>query len=262
MRFWFVIGVFTLVSSISIAQKSPFLANYSVTDGSNKDSDYQQKVELLIEKLDAKGKKTDRLFLKSVFNITHRQLLKEYDQYAGFGEIFKGGKYDCLTATALYSVLLNELGYPHRIIETNYHIFLLVDTNDGQVLMESTDPLDGFEYQPEKIESRIAQYKLDQEKAISNELNYPFSYSLFNEVTPAELTGLLYYNQCVKAFNTKQWSKAIQLLEVAKVYYNSPRIAEMENLLVQVVASTALENTAQPSSSTQRSTQQIAKNQQ
>lgn len=262
MRFWFITGVLMLISSLAIGQKSILLANYSITDGSNDGSEYQQKVELLVQKLEAKAKKSDRQFLKNVFNITHRQLLKEYVQYAGFGDIFEAGKYDCLTATALYSVVLNQLGYKHRIIETNYHIFLLVDTEEGQVLMESTDPIDGFEYQPEKIESRIAQYKLDQEKIAASELNYSFTYTLFDEVSPSELTGLLYYNQCVKAFNAQQWNEAIQLLEASKVYYNSPRIAEMESLLIQVVASTELKSTTRQSSSTQkRRAHQIAKNQ-
>lgn len=233
-----------LISLLASGQKSTHLANYQMTDGLLETADYQFMVNSLIQKLDSKTKKSDRQFLKNVFNITHRQLLKEYDQYAGFGELFREGKYDCLTATALYSILLNELGYQHRIIETNYHIFLLVDTEDGQILMESTDPLDGFEYQPDRIESRIAQYKLDQEEVASNKPSYSFTYTLFDEVSPSELTGLLYYNQCVKAFNTQQWSKALQLLELAKTFYHSPRITEMENLLMQMVAATALENTS------------------
>jgi len=261
MRFWTLIGVFMLISLLASGQNGALMANYSITDGTSNPHEYQQKLELLVEKLDSKTKKSDRQFLKNVFNITHRQLLKQYDQYAGFGELFEDGKYDCLTATALYSILLNELGYQHKIIETNYHIFLLVDTEDGQVLMESTDPLDGFEYQPERIENRMAQYKLDQENAPANEPSYAFSYTLFDEVSPSELTGLLYYNQCVKAFNSQQWSKAIQLLEAAKMFYQSPRITEMENLLIQVVAATALENTSQPTSGTPMSPQQIVKNQ-
>lgn len=248
-----------LICPFAIGQNSPLLANYSATDGSHDQSDYQQKLALLVEKLDAKTKKSDRQFLKNVFNLTHRQLLKEYDQYAGFGEIFKDGRYDCLTATALYSVILKELGYNHRIIETNYHIFLLVDTENGQILMESTDPLDGFVYQPERIENRIVQYKLDQEKAIEDERNYSFSYTLFDEVTPVELTGLLYYNQCVKAFNAQQWSKATQLLKASKAYYNSPRTAEMESLLIQVVASVELKNQRTVNSSS--TGHQLAQNQ-
>lgn len=257
MHFWALTGVFMLVSLLTSGQQGSLLAYYSGTDDVSGYVMHQQKIDLLIEKLDSKTKKSDRQFLKNVFNITHRQLLKEYDQYAGFGEIFQDGKYDCLTATALYSILLGELGYEHRIIETNYHIFLLVDTEEGQMLMESTDPLDGFEYQADKIQSRIDQYKVDQNEIAKKEGIYALPYILFDEVSPAALTGLLYYNQCVKAFNAQEWSKAIQLLGAAKRYYNSPRITEMENLLIQVVASIELENSSQPSSAV--NAQQIAK---
>jgi len=250
MRVWVVL-VWFLFSGLAASGQANLLTCYALTDGKGIDENIK-KIENLINKLDTKAKKSDRQFLKNVFNLTHRQFLKEYDQYAGFGDIFKDGRYDCLTATALYSVLLSELGYQHTIIETNFHIFLLVASAEGKVLMESTDPLGGFEYRQNKIEDRIKAYKADQESASKN--GYSYSYNLFEEVSPQELNGLLYYNQCVKAFNQQQWGKAIENLESAKLFYNSPRIVEMENLLVTIIASVELEKVQQatPSGSTQR----------
>lgn len=260
MKAWFVLAGILVVASVANGQHASLLENYWQTDQTQVDQNLLvAKIDAIISKIDVNSKKSDLLILKSVFNITHRQLLKEYNQYAGFGEIFQSGQYDCLTATALYSLLLTQLGFQHKIIETNYHIFLLVESADGEILMESTDPLSGFEYHKDKIEARIKAYKVNQEITANDKINYSFAYYLFNEVTPQQLTGLLYYNQCVKAFNEQQWSKAIQLLSIAKVFYNSPRTKEMENLLLTVIASVELEKANIHSMETSKNVHQIAK---
>ncbi len=233
MRFWLPIVVFTLTVSASLGQDSDLLVRYLETDGSDQNESAGEKIESLIAKLEAKGSKNDRQFLRNVFTTTHRQLLKDYRQYAGFGEIFDRGQYDCLTATALYSLILTRFGYKHTVVETNYHIFLLVETVDGQILMESTDPVEGFEYQAERIKLRMNSYSSSQNQGNQN----PDRPHVFGEVSPEQLTGLLYYNQSVKALNNYQWEKANRLLSLAKRFYYSPRISEMEEVLYRSIAS-------------------------
>lgn len=239
MRFWLKFVVFAASLNLAFAQGEGQFASYLQTASIKNGQFAEEKLESLISKLGEKEKKSDRQFLKNVFNVTHRQVLKQYDQYATFGELFESGRYDCLTATALYSVVLTELGYSHSVIETNYHIFLLIDSNEGKILMESTDPIGGFEYNQERIASRIEQYKKDAEVVLDNQV--ATGYVLFNEVSMNELTGLLYYNQCVKAFNNQEWMEAIRNLDLASKYYYSVRIQEMENLLMSVIASAELE---------------------
>lgn len=258
MRLPAVLLIFTLIYSVASGQNTNLLEAYLGTTSHNCKGQNLEKLESLVSKLGAKDKKSDHQFLKSIFNTTHRQLLKEYKQYSDFGDIFETGKYDCLTATALYSIVLNRFGYEHAIIETNYHIFLLIESPEGKFLIESTDPLNGFEYQNEKIEARISRYKLDQEEAEKDKSIYSFGYKLFDEVTPQQLTGLLYYNQCVKAFNEQQWSEAAQLLRASKKYYNSPRTSEMENLLLNVIAGRELDK----ANTTKARGQQIAQHDQ
>lgn len=250
MRFWLKFAVFIASVNLVFAQSEGQFASYLQTANAKNQQFAAEKLGVLVAKLNEKERKSDRQFLRSVFSLTHRQLLKQYDQYATFGEIFESGRYDCLTATALYSVVLSELGYKHTVIETNYHIFLLIDSDEGQILMESTDPIGGFEYNQERIANRIEQYKKDAEVVLDNQA--AAGYLLFNEVTVDELTGLLYYNQCVKAFNNQQWMEAIINLDLASKYYNSERIQEMKSLLMDVVASAELDKVKESDISTNR----------
>ena len=241
MRIWIKIAVFFCTVMAANAQIEQQLNQYLQTSQSADQDKVFEKVELLIKKIGSNPNKSDRHFLRSIFTITHRQVLKQYDQYSEFGDLFASGRYDCLTATALYSVILSHFGFEHQVIETNYHIFLLIQSNEGLVLMESTDPIGGFEYQKNRIEDRIAMYANDYQQPVSD-TQFVSSYSIFNEVSFNQLTGLLYYNQSVKAFNTQQWMEADRLLNLAKQFYYSPRIVEMENLLVSTLASLELEN--------------------
>ena len=154
MRNWLPIVVFFLASGLLHGQVQSRLTDYLETSGTKSEVNAQAEISELLSKLNSKPRKSDRIFLKSVFSLTHRQLLKTYQQYADFSEIFNGGRYDCVTATALYSLLLEELGYSHAIYETKYHVFLLVESSEGQFLIESTDPINGFEYQKERIKER------------------------------------------------------------------------------------------------------------
>ncbi|MCB0487863.1 MAG: hypothetical protein KDC99_05275 [Cyclobacteriaceae bacterium] len=240
MRFWLNFAVFASSLNLVFAQGGGQFVSYLQTANVKNEQLAEEKLGSLIAKLGEKERKSDRQFLRSVFNLTHRQVLKQYDQYATFGELFESGRYDCLTATALYSVVLSKLGYAHSVIETNYHIFLLINSDEGQILMESTDPIGGFEYNQERITNRIEQYKKDAAVVLANQA--ASGYLLFNEVSMDELKGLLYYNQCVKAFNNQQWMEAIKNLDLASRYYYSERIQEMENLLMNVIASAKLEN--------------------
>ena len=234
MRFCIAIGIILLVAAHGYGQANPQLNAYLLTSGDSQAQNAEERVDGLVNKLKAKRGRSERQLVGSVFSLTHRLLLKEYKQYSGFGEIFSHGRYDCLTATALYSLILDRLGFDYSIIETNYHIFLIVETDEGQVLIESTDPIDGFVDDRKQIEERLKSYR---EAGLSpDKPYYPSTFNLYQTVDARQLVGLLYFNQSVKAFNQRQWVEAFHLIKQTRIYYNSPRVDEMEALLAYAPA--------------------------
>lgn len=236
MKNWLQIGVFLIGLGLAQGQSFNLLKSYLGESNGQQQTLVKDQIAKLVTKLNAKPRKSDRQFLMGVFNLTHRQFLKEYRQYSSFNNIFERGQYDCVTATALYSLLLTELGYEHQIVETKYHIFILVKSEDGEFLMESTDPISGFEYQQERIKTRISQYLTDDNDLVEGQLNRSEKVAAYQNVTPSQLTGLLYYNQCVKYFNDNQLQLANHLLLKAKLFYDSPRMDELENILQNQMA--------------------------
>ena len=176
---------------------------------------------------------SDFAFLKTIFTKTQKNFLKHYSQYPELSEIFSTGNYDCLTATSLFSILLSDFHFQHRIVETNYHIFLMVQTTKGEVLIETTDRYNGFVTDLKEIEKRLGSYKQNIIAPASNKNYYAFHFSLYQNVSPHQLAGLLYYNRAVKSFNKKEYIQSAELLDKAKAIYESPRVAELAVILIE-----------------------------
>lgn len=215
----------------------------ATSSGFNNSSVPAQQIESLIERLKAKKTTSDINFLRRVFVETHRKFLKNYSQYSDMSEVFTAGKYDCLTATSLYSVVLDGLDFDYNIIETNYHIFILVNTSHGEVLLETTDLWNGFVTDSKKIDQRIGNYKQNTIAAIpaKDKKFYLFNLNLYHRLQQNQLPGLLYFNQAVKAYNSGDWEHCSILLDKAKAIYNSPRIEELTLILVESVKNSLLD---------------------
>lgn len=167
--------------------------------------------------------------LNALFTKTHNRFLDTYDRYAGI-EGLMNGHYDCLTATSLFADILSRTGFNYNIIETNYHIFIMVNTKDGDVLLETTDRFNGFISNEVRMNEVLAQYRQNTLDA-SIPQQYKYTFSLFKKVDVDQLPGLLYINQAVKAFNAEKWDECSEKLTAAAMTTNSPHVAELTELL-------------------------------
>jgi hypothetical protein len=185
----------------------------------------------------------DRTALHTAFKKINKKFLRTYEAYSGFDELFSNGKFDCLTATALFSIVLERLDYSYELIETNYHIFLLVQTSKGEVLIETTDRFGGFVTDANAIEMRTGSYRKNALTAASVSTRYmEYTFKLYQPISPTNLNGLLYFNQAVKAYNQSLFVDAAELLEKANTNYSSPRCTEFGIVLLRAIVKSELED--------------------
>ncbi len=199
------------------------------------ESQIRDKVEQHINALRNIKANSDLKQLEQIFSQTHRKLLKSYVPYSQFNELIESGKYDCLSATALFSLIFDELGVRYKIIETNYHIFLVVHTSRGEVLLETTDRFNGFMTDASVIAARIKSYQENRLADTGRQNLYAFQSNIYQEVTPEKLTGLLYFNQAIRLYNKHLWVACGEKLDNAIALYETSRTAELAALLVHAV---------------------------
>lgn len=197
--------------------------------------EYHSKFTSLVTEAREKLEKSnsDQKYLSWLFYKVHRKVLKNYEQYSPLAEVFEAGDYDCLSATTLYALLLNELGFEARVVETNYHIYLEVLTNKERYLIESTDALNGFVYSQSEINKRLAEY--DQKNYLASTNEYAFDAKIHDAVDLKKLVGLQYYNRAVDTFNSGKILPTLDLLEKSTVFYQSERIVEFGIVLAQAI---------------------------
>lgn len=191
-----------------------------------------------VEKLDRKHQtsRSEVQFLYHVFTRVQQSYFKKYHEHTTFANLVADGSYNCLTGTILFSALFDHFGIRHEIIETNYHIFIVAHTEQGDVLIETTDPVEGFVTSPKAIEDRLRRYNSSEIQTKDEALAYyRYSFNLFNTVSQHELVGLLYYNLAVDAFNRQRLEEATTFLALAGERYLSPRIEEFSVILLLAV---------------------------
>jgi hypothetical protein len=243
---FFLLPILALVQgSKVIAQPGPKLTHYIdlYVSSDAQPATVNANLSGFIQKLDEQKSslKKDKVFLQHLFAKTHQRFLKRFAEFATFSEQMSRGTYNCLTATALYALLVDHFGYAYQIIETNYHIFLVVATDEGQFLFEATDPVNGFTDNAADIEKKISFYK---ENAIGEKRGktcYRFNFELYNVVSLDEMVGLMHYNQAIKAFNDHQLPMAVSQLDIASELYHSPRIEEFSKIVLLSVLESKLE---------------------
>ena len=185
-------------------------------------------------------KKSDFQIVRTLFNKAHRDYLKNYVAYSQVDDIFKEGNYDCLSGTYFFARVLDELNISYKIFETNYHIFLTVQTDRGEILMESTDRVNGLIQNQKAIDERISAYQQTRSNSTNSEL-YLSRIRIFHELHSQQLPGLLYFNQAVQAFNKNDLSSCCLYLEQAWKIYDNQRIDVFAPILLHAIATSQIE---------------------
>lgn len=193
----------------------------------------------LSQELDKKRNKSrnELAFLRTLFQKTHKRVLKNYVQHSTFNDLLSNGNFDCVSGSAALGILLKRYGYEFDIIETDYHVFIMVNLEDKNLILESTLPIGGMITSPSEVQAYLNSYqpKDNSELSIYNKRLGDSTIeiidnTIFRKVNMNQLAGLLYYNDAILEFNSQKYNKAANQLTKAYVLYPSARISGLKEL--------------------------------
>jgi hypothetical protein len=195
---------------------------------------FKNEIAPLIRKLENSRGKNELKWLHNIFRITHKTFLREYQQFASFEGMFADGKYDCLTGTSLYALIFQSLNINFKIYETSYHAFIILETASGNVMIESTDPINGFITDQNLINKKLNDYRnlKSNEFTDINKSSYDFKNKIFREISLLEIVGLLQYNAALFYYNAGNLIDSSHALAMASQHYHSERIEEFAGILI------------------------------
>lgn len=194
----------------------------------------------LVKKLDRKSDADAEYFLEYLFYKTHQKLLKKYNKGTTFSNLLENGSYDCVSASITYSILLKYFDIEHSIIETDYHVFIIAELGNKEVIIETTDPRNGFVSDAEEVKEfksdflpNINSAQLNQNESVGSSVyGQPNSKTIYKEISLRQLSALQYFNQGLIAMHNKDYKLASRRLQQALNLYDSERI----NMLFKIVA--------------------------
>lgn len=217
-------------------RQSPFLLFRAVqAEKSLSDVKWDNLLADLDKKYNKKG--THLNVLRNIFEKSHQQLFKTYEQHSTFNDMLEEGKYDCVSASAALALLLDRYGFEYKVVETDYHVFIVVNHEEKDIILESTLPIGGMITAPAEVASYLEGYKANDSvelKSLNQRLGAPkvdlSDNAIFRKVNLTQLAGLQYYNDAISHFNDQSFEKASVQLNKALKLYDSERIEGLKAL--------------------------------
>ncbi len=191
--------------------------------------------------------KKDYNFIRYLFQKSHKTLFRNYEQHSTFNAMLSEGNFDCVSGSAALGILLNEFGFDYDIIETDYHVFIMVSLDGKNIILESTLPVGGMISSTSEVQAYLDSYK-PKENAKLASLNTRIGNSeidisdnsIFRKVNLTQLAGLLYYNDAILDFNSQKYLRASRQLQKAYALYRSDRIAGLQSLSEDLASGSTL----------------------
>jgi len=178
-----------------------------------------------------RAKKFDKLKdekkISLIYTIVNDEVLSRYEEKILFPDIFKTGNFNCLTASAYYGFLFTDLNVGFDFRETMNHVHPVAYPSTLQIKVETTDPLNGFQYFDSKLKLQFVGYLINAKIISKEEAKNTTIDSIFNKfyfpessIGLKELAGLQYLNDALYRFGDGSFDQSF--IQIQKAYYLYP----------------------------------------
>ncbi len=203
---------------------------------------YKRQLDEIIHTLPSKEQKDskEKKRIKKIYNIIHDRFFVKYNLEAVFTDIFKNGTYNCVSASALYSYVFDELNIPYQVKELPSHVFLIAYPETLKIYLETTAPgAYGF-YSPSKSQIEKIVNELIELKLVANHEVQAKGYSKVYQdyffgnkyLNKSSLIGMQYFNECMKRMADENYDKALYSISKSMIFYKSPFSKKISSQLI------------------------------
>ena len=174
--------------------------------------------------------------IKLTYSIVHSYFLKKYNDLEYFEGIFQDGTYNCVTASMLYSLILDKLEIPYKVQASSNHVYLVANPGEKSIVIETTNPMFqnavfNGEFKKQYV-NYLRESKLISEEDYKNKSVEEIFEQKFNEVRDAEfvnLPGFQYYNNALEKAKLNEIDKSYELIQKAYFFYPDNQVKILLN---------------------------------
>lgn len=165
--------------------------------------------------------------MKELHRKIHDRFLDHYKLVSPFNEIFETGQYNCVSATALFALVLEELNIPYNIQELPNHVYIMAYPETKAISVEMTALRDAYYLPARKDVSRAVRILLELELTTMDEINQQGELHVYNRVYNTnsvvdlkQLAGIQYFNEAITAANKNDFKAGFDAISKAELFYN------------------------------------------
>jgi hypothetical protein len=185
-------------------------------------------------------KKSPEKKVKAIYKVVHNEILTKYELENNFSEVFNTGTYNCVSATALYSLIFDNFDIPYTIKETPTHVYIVAYPNSNRIKVETTDPSSGFyvfqsAFKKQYIDQLKKMKLISEQEFKESSVDVLFDKYYFTEedISIEELVGIQYVNDAIYLIDKTKYQEAYVQLEKGYLFYPS---AKTKYLLLSMCA--------------------------
>jgi len=182
---------------------------------------------------EVKTKTTSKKFKKNastIFKLIHNKYFRKYVDNPNFGDIFKNGNYNCVTATALYAIALDYLNIDYEIREMPTHVYLIVNPENERIFYETTTPgINPFQINARKLQlykQYLVTNKMMTEAEARNDEYFNKNWLEDEVINLKQLIALQYHNNAIKYYDEEDFDKAVIQAGKASQFYDKDYIKD------------------------------------
>ncbi|HLP54428.1 MAG TPA: hypothetical protein VK151_05340 [Fluviicola sp.] len=165
--------------------------------------------------------------MKELHRKVHKRFLTEYKFITPFHEIFETGQYNCVSATALFALVLEGLDIPYNIQEQPTHVYIMAYPETKAISVEMTALKDVY-YLPGRKDVTQAVGTLLELNVITEEdvrrngeqQIYQAFYNTNDVIDLRQLAGIQYFNEAILRANDEQFEDALDIICKAEKLYD------------------------------------------
>ncbi len=193
----------------------------------------------LEESIQSIRKPNHQKIVKHIYEQVHTAFFNKFVLENSFYAIDKNGEYNCVTATALFSVFLERLKVPFTIKELPTHVYIIAYPLEEQIMMETTSPSMQYVIYDQVFKEKFIRV-LKDEKVISEEdakrqsVNDLFDKHFFasESITIKQLIGIHYFNEAVYHLRSENFKTAYEQACIANMFYPCHRTSQISYIIL------------------------------
>jgi tetratricopeptide (TPR) repeat protein len=173
--------------------------------------------------------------VKAIYDDVHAAFFRKYELENHFEDIFINGYYNCVSATAMYAMVFENLKIPYVIKEKPTHVYLIAYPAQERIILETTTPVGGSMAINPQFKQSYVKILRDQKLISASEYSAANVNALFDkfyfgddkDISLTELIGIQYSNQGIYLSQNKKYAEALMEFKKSYMFYPSDRVANM-----------------------------------